>query len=371
MTDFVLQKRLAAIFRVVWLLPFLGGGGALAIAIRHYLHVSWAGTLLGVGALGVAIRRLTYKSSDSVMKHVSLEGKVAFVTGANTGIGLETTIWLAGAGAHVILACRSQERAEAAMRKARARYPNKNLQLTFLPLDLGDFRSVCLCAQAFIRLNLPLHILILNGGLADPSKGTTKEGMEMHFGVNHFGHFALLYLLLDPLRQTSKESKHPSRVIVVASESHRQTYKPVLDLHKLWTHDPSFKKHFFLELYGQSKLANMLFAKELHLRYGKEFDTFSLHPGSLVATDISRWSIFAVLGMKIISLWTRNINQATATTLYCATDEKLTGKGGGYYRGCALAKEADNAKDESQARLLWEESENYFHKLTKKYESSN
>jgi len=178
---------------------------------------------------------------------------------------------------------------------------------------------------------------------------------------------------LEKLRETAKTAKRPPRLVVVSSESHRQIRNPRLDLDRLWVNAPSLHRQStgitgYHDIYGQSKLANVLFTKEFYRRYGQEIDAFSLHPGALIATEIGRFHSLASIGFKVLSIWTRSINQGAATTLYCATDEKLTGHGGGYYHGCKLSRESNAAKDPEQAKLLWEQSESHFHRLLKEKE---
>ena len=122
----------------------------------------------------------------------ALHGRVALVTGANTGIGLVTARELARQGAQVFIACRSAERALPALELIRA--ASGNTKVHALSLDLGDFASVRQCAADFLARGLPLHLLINNAGLAG-TRGFTASGFELSFGVNHMGHFMLTQLL--------------------------------------------------------------------------------------------------------------------------------------------------------------------------------
>src|SRR5690242_17336575 len=143
-----------------------------------------------------------------------LAGRVALVTGANTGIGLVTARELARKGARVFIACRSPEKSRAALDDIRGAV-GKEVEL--LPLDLGDLDSVRACAKAFLEKDLPLHILVNNAGLAG-ARGFTKSGFELAFGVNHIGTFLLTKLLLDAVKRAA-----PSRIVTVSSKGH---YRP-------------------------------------------------------------------------------------------------------------------------------------------------
>ncbi len=142
----------------------------------------------------------------------TLSGRVALITGANTGIGLVTARELAARGAHVVIACRSVDKGQAAVDDIRRTTGSKTVEL--LALDLGDFDSIRRCAQTFLARDLPLHLLINNAGLAG-AKGMTRSGFELAFGTNHVGPFLLTQLLLDRIKQSA-----PARIVTVASRAH-------------------------------------------------------------------------------------------------------------------------------------------------------
>ncbi|HMJ12907.1 MAG TPA: SDR family NAD(P)-dependent oxidoreductase [Polyangiaceae bacterium] len=133
-----------------------------------------------------------------------LAGRVALITGANTGIGLATATALAKQGAQVFVACRSSERALAAV--AEIERASGNPRITALSLDLGDFASIRSCAEAFLSRDLPLHLLINNAGLAG-ARGLSKSGFEVAFGVNHVGHFLLTSLLLERIKSSAASAR--------------------------------------------------------------------------------------------------------------------------------------------------------------------
>ena len=144
-----------------------------------------------------------------------IPGQVALTTGGNVGIGRVTAIELAKKGFKVVIAGRSLERTQAVSDHIKSL--NVDEQPLFLPLDLGSLASVRECAQLFIQLNLPLHLLVNNAGVAG-LRGLTKDGFEMTFGINHLGHFLLTQLLLKKL-----QSSGPSRIVTVSSRAHKRT----------------------------------------------------------------------------------------------------------------------------------------------------
>ena len=141
-----------------------------------------------------------------------LQGKVALITGANTGIGRVTARELAKRGAHIVITARNQERAQPVLDEIRTESPQAKVD--FITLELSNFASIRTCASTFKALNLPLHILVNNAGLAG-AKGLTREGFEMTFGVNHVGTFLLTQLLLPKLQASA-----PARIVTVASRAH-------------------------------------------------------------------------------------------------------------------------------------------------------
>lgn len=199
-----------------------------------------------------------------------LKGKLALVTGANSGLGFYTARELARKGAQVVLACRSREKTETALRDIRAAVPGAVVE--FMPLDLSDLDSVRAFAEAFKAKHRRLDILCNNAGVMALPLARTKQGFEMQIGTNHLGHFALTGLLLDMLRSTPG-----SRVVSIASMAHRWTLG--LDLEDLNWERKRYKKW---DAYGKSKLANLLFTYELQRRLTKAgigVISAAAHPG--------------------------------------------------------------------------------------------
>ena len=273
-----------------------------------------------------------------------LAGKVALVTGANTGIGRVTAVALAQQGARIFVACRSAERARAVLEEIAALPGAGKAEL--LPLELGDFASVRQCANTFLARGLPLHLLINNAGLAG-ARGYTKSGFELAFGVNHLGHFLLTQLLLERIKTSA-----PARIVTVASKAHYRArgidWQAVRQPTRTTT---------ALEEYGVSKLANVLFSAELGRRLADSgVTTYSLHPG-VVATEVWRsvpWPFGWLLKLALISP-----EKGARTTLHCATSPGAAAETGLYYDECRLKTPSRVARDPELARTLWERSEQW------------
>jgi NAD(P)-dependent dehydrogenase (short-subunit alcohol dehydrogenase family) len=274
------------------------------------------------------------------MDEGSLLGRVALVTGANTGIGLVTARELARAGARVFLACRSEERARA----ASAELARHGAASEYLPLDLGDFASVRRCAQLFLEKQLPLHLLINNAGLAG-KRGLSASGFEITFGTNHLGHFLLTQLLLPRIRQAGG-----ARIVTVASAAHYGVKELAFERLR----EPTRSRTAFPE-YQVSKLANVLFSAELARRLaGSDVRCYSLHPGT-VATEVWRevpWPLRSLAKLGMLSP-----EQGARTTLYCATAPELAPHSGRYYDECREKEPSKLAQDPALAAELWRRSE--------------
>jgi NAD(P)-dependent dehydrogenase (short-subunit alcohol dehydrogenase family) len=199
------------------------------------------------------------------------------------------------------------------------------------------------CAARFLETGDPLHVLIANAGLAG-QRGLTKDGFERTFGVNHLGHFLLIELLLDRLKESA-----PSRIVIVASRAH--TRAGGIDFDALTK--PTVTTTGFPE-YGVSKLANVLHAKELARRLeGTGVTTYALHPG-VIASDVWRkvpWPI-----RPLMKLFMKTSEEGAATSIYCATAPELETKSGRYYDECREREPAPLANDAGLARELWDRS---------------
>nr|AMK59349.1 transcriptional regulator, TetR family protein [uncultured bacterium UPO53] len=274
-----------------------------------------------------------------------LAGKVAIVTGANTGIGRVTARELALQGAHVFLACRSEEKTRPVLEEIHM-LSQGQAKAEYLPLDLGDLDAVRACASHFLERGLPLNILVANAGLAG-QKGMTASGFELAFGTCHVGHFLLVNLLLERMKASA-----PARIVVVSSKAHR--HAKGIDFEAI--RHPAVSPGALHE-YAVAKLANLLFAVELSRRLqGSGVTTYAVHPG-IVASDVWRSApkpVRALLRRFMIST-----EEGAATSLYCATSPLVATQSGQYYDKCSIAGPSPLAFDAMLARQLWDASERW------------
>jgi NAD(P)-dependent dehydrogenase (short-subunit alcohol dehydrogenase family) len=294
----------------------------------------------------------------------SQQGRLAIITGANSGIGFHTARHLARAGAQVILACRNADKGEAA--RARIAAENPASQLEVRVLDVADLDSVRRFASEFLAQGRTLDLLINNAGVMSlPTRRTTPQGFETQFGTNHLGHFALAIGLLPALRDAGE-----ARVVALSSRGHRRS-----DIH---FEDPNYLSRPYdpWEAYGQSKTANCLFAVGLTRR---GMPANAVAPGA-IQTNLMRHMPQGELaergwldpaGNRVNGPgpeW-KTIEQGAATTVWAAVAPELEGVGGKYLDNCAIAEPwtgegevpfgcyAPYALDPEHAERLWALSE--------------
>ncbi len=319
--------------------------------------------------------------------------KVVIVTGANTGIGYETTLNLVQAGAHVIVACRSEAKAKNAIERIQKEIENDNsddAQMTFLPLDLSSLQSVKKFAKEFKRLKIPLHTLVLNAGVMKSPGAefvgsqltygfdTTQDGLEYHIGVNHVAHFYLTKLLVDSFEDGG-------RVISVSSMAEQGAYEGAGMLFEDWvpTNGDMPSTYEDGKAYGQSKLANLLFAKEFAIRYAdRNITAYACHPG-VIATDLSRY-MAPVLEAEaqakpflqrhlttIFGKWFESSFMTSPvgalTQLHLATADAASLENGAFYHpvGRPVVPTHPQGSNATLQTILWEETERVIKKLVK------
>jgi NAD(P)-dependent dehydrogenase (short-subunit alcohol dehydrogenase family) len=290
-----------------------------------------------------------------------LSDETVIVTGANSGLGFEATRAFASAGATVVLACRSRDRAESARDELGQRIPDADLDVH--DLDLGDLASVRQFADEFRANYDDLRVLCNNAGVMAIPRSETADGFETQFGVNHLGHFALTGHLLEPLIATDGET----RVVTQSSGLHERGEIDFDDLQGEREYDE-------WDAYAQSKLANVLFGYELDRRLdaaGVEGVTSVVcHPG-YAATNLqyrgpeARGSRVRMAAMKVAnSLLAQSAEMGTLPMLYAATAEEVAGGDyvgpGGFMnmRGYPETQpSSDRSYDEATAERLWQVSE--------------
>lgn len=230
-----------------------------------------------------------------------LTGRVAVVTGANGGLGLESARALAAKGAHVVMAARNQEKALSARDGILHIHPEASLEM--VELDLGSLESVKSAAGSIATNHPAVDILMLNAGLMAMPEGRTEDGFERQFGVNHLGHWVLTAELLESVLRSGS-----ARVVTVTSTAHH--FGRAVD-----PENPHLEDDYEpWKAYGQSKLANFHFAIGLHREFvGKGLDARSLqaHPG-LSNTDLQARTV-AESGGEVGDVWHRLARSAGMT----------------------------------------------------------
>lgn len=269
------------------------------------------------------------------MTKSELAGRTMLVTGANSGIGRVTAEELASRGAHVVLAGRS----EGKTRPVLDAIVEAGGSAEFLALDLADLGSVQAAAESYLASEKPLHVLVNNAGVAGRG-GSTVQGFEQMFGVNHLGTFLFTELLLPRLRAST-----PARVVVVASKAHRQVRRVDWEA----VQKPTASTTGMAE-YAFSKLCNVLYASELAARvHDGSVTTYSLHPG-VVATDV--WRDIPRPFSSLMKLFMISNEEGARTSLYCATDPRVANESGLYYDRSAVRVPSALARDSRLAQEL-------------------
>jgi NAD(P)-dependent dehydrogenase (short-subunit alcohol dehydrogenase family) len=284
------------------------------------------------------------------MRPMTEEPRVAIVTGANTGLGEETAVGLAALGFRVVMTSRDPAKGEAALARVRERAGSDAVECR--PLDLASFASIRAFAGDVLAAHPAVHVLVNNAGLHLSDRRVTAEGFEMTFGVNHLGPFLLTGLLLDRLRSSA-----PARVVVVSSAAHRRASRgrPFDD------HQTQRPPNRGFRVYGESKLANLLFTRELARRLdGSGVTANACHPG-LVATrfglDGDTHGLVNALGRPFVRRVGLSPAQGAITQIWLASAPEVAGRTGGYFVNAKDARPAPAARDDDAARRLWTVSE--------------
>ncbi|KAH8373051.1 hypothetical protein KR009_011199 [Drosophila setifemur] len=311
---------------------------------RSLLWLSVVGTSVGA-AFGVK----DLMQGGKFFAETDENGKVVIVTGANTGIGKETVRELARRGATVYMACRNMKKCE----EAKIVFETKNQLVYCRQCDLASQESIRHFVDAFKLEQEELHILINNAGVMRCPRYLTIDGIELQLGVNHMGHFLLTNLLLDHLKKTA-----PSRIVNVSSLAHTRGEINTGDLNSEKSYDES-------KAYAQSKLANIMFTRELARRLeGTKVTANALHPGVVDTKIIRHMGFFNnfLAGLFVKPLFwpfVKTPKNGAQTSLYVALDPELQKVSGQYFSDCKLKEISSAACDLQTAKWLWAVSEKW------------
>jgi len=306
--------------------------------------------LLGLAILGLAWLQ-KWMQGGTCNSLTRLDGKTVVITGANTGIGKETAMDLSKRGAKIVMLCRNVEKAEMAAKEIREQSKG---EVVVYRMDLASLKSVKECAENLNNDLDRIDILMNNAGVMTTPEMRTEEGFEMQMGTNHLGHFLLTNLLLPLVRKSGAGA----RIVILSSLAHESGQIQWEDINFNQTpYDP-------LAAYKQSKLANLLFAKEL-ARREPGISVYAVHPG-VVKTELFRYAKetfgpvkygFMLLLWPITTPFLKTASNGAQTSICCAVDESIAGDSGLYYSDCKEKAPAVQAIDMQDAKRLWEISQ--------------
>jgi len=278
-----------------------------------------------------------------------MKDKIVLITGANSGIGKETTRALAKKGATIIMACRNLEKAEPVGEIIQIESKNPNIEV--MKLDLASLNSVRNFTQEFKTRYQQLNVLINNAGVFCMKREETAEGFELTMGVNHLGHFLLTHELLPILEKTPE-----ARIINLSSDAHFSAGLDLDDLH--------FKRRKYsgFKAYGASRLATVFFTQELAERLKeKDITVNSLHPGHV---DTNMWNLWGterkwyqsiINGM--IKLFLISAEEGAQTSIYLASSNEVKGITGKYFARKKIKAASEKCSDIKLQKELWQLSE--------------
>jgi NAD(P)-dependent dehydrogenase (short-subunit alcohol dehydrogenase family) len=283
-------------------------------------------------------------TTGSVLDGIDLTGRTVVITGASTGLGLQTARAMQSVGAQIVAAVRDVDKTRAA------------IDCEMVQLELGDLRSARAAAEAIAGRHDRIDVLINNAGVMAPPLTRTAQGYEMQLGTNHLGHFVLTTGLAEAFGDGT-------RIVNLSSRGHQ--------LSGIRWEDPNYDDESAYdkwEAYGQSKTANVLFTVEAERRWGlRGVHSFAVHPG-VVYTDLARHMTrddFSA-GGTLANLEVTDVAHGAATTVWAATSPELDGRGGRYLEDCHIADPfvegteggyAAWAVDPEQAARLWDWSQ--------------
>jgi NAD(P)-dependent dehydrogenase (short-subunit alcohol dehydrogenase family) len=276
-----------------------------------------------------------------------MHGKTVLITGANQGIGKATAMALAAEGASLVLVCRNADKARGAIADIERAGGAGAPKVELLVGDIGSQADIRRVAAEFKTKHQRLDVLINNAGVIVTSRRTTVDGLEETFAINHLGYFLLTDLLVDVLKASA-----PSRVVSVSSEAHRSGRMTWDDLQF------ATRKYSAIGAYGQSKLANILFTRELARRLeGSGVTANCLHPGVIASGFGSTYGGFAKILAKVASPFLASPEQGARTSVYLASSAEVEGITGKYFDKCKERRPAATALENGAPERLWTISE--------------
>jgi NAD(P)-dependent dehydrogenase (short-subunit alcohol dehydrogenase family) len=283
------------------------------------------------------------RNTERDQREPTMHGKTCMITGATSGIGRATAMELARRGATLVLVCRDRRRGEHTV--AEIGKTTGHRDVTLMLADLSSQADVRRVAAEFLASERPLHVLINNAGVINLQRTVTVDGIETTFAVNHLAYFLLTNLLLARLQRSA-----PARIVNVASDAH--TFGG-LDFDDLGNQ----RRYRAMRVYGQSKLANILFTAELARRIaGSGVTANSLHPGA-VATGLGKnngaWARALIV---LLRPFFRTPVNGAATSIHLAASPAVEGVSGQYFANCREKRPSRAARDADAARRLWDVS---------------
>lgn len=285
-------------------------------------------------------------TAEEVTKGLSLQGKTILITGCNSGLGRETARVLALRGARILGTARTAEKAAASMSSFGTLHSG-------FACELSDPASVRACASALKKENR-IDAIICNAGIMALPRLEQASGYELQFFTNHIGHFILVTSLLDRLTDDG-------RVVMLSSAAHSAAPREGIQFENL----SGTKGYSSWKAYGQSKFANLLFARELARRFeGTKKTANAVHPG-VIQTNLGRHmpSVARIVFGAVSPLVLKSVAQGAATQCYVAVHPAVAQASGQYFADCNVARPRKDALNPELARKLWEVSESIVAKL--------
>jgi NAD(P)-dependent dehydrogenase (short-subunit alcohol dehydrogenase family) len=272
-----------------------------------------------------------------------VHGKLCVLTGGTSGIGRETAVALAGRGARLALVCRDRRRAEDTVAEIATRTGSREVSLHFADLSLQ--REVRRVAAELLACHPRIDVLVNNAGVVQLRHSLTPDGIETVFATNHLAYFLLTLLLLERLRASA-----PARIVNVASDAHRFGRMAFDDL-------GNAQRYRAMRVYGQSKLANVLFTYELARRLeGTGVTVNCLHPGAVATRLGHNNGAIARLLAGALRPFFRTPAQGAETSIWLASSPEVEHTTGGYFVGHRLKRSSPASYDQATARRLWDVS---------------